>query len=115
MKNALAGEVGVRAPDHHGNAGKEIGHGSEETDLKRREAEGLEDLRHPEADAVQPDHDAEIEEREQEHAWARQGIAERVIADVARHLRFTGERRLECVLFLLGEPGRLGRPIGKQL
>lgn len=59
MPDALASQVGVPAPANHAYAGEEIGDDSEEADLKRGEPEGLNHLRHPEADAVQPDHDAE--------------------------------------------------------
>ena len=71
------------------------------------EAEGLDHLRHPEADAVEPDHDAEIEERRDEHARAGQRLAEIGIADLPRRLRLGRERAGERLPLLLCEPARL--------
>jgi len=114
VPDTLAGEVGVPPPEHHGDAGKEIRHGGEEADLKRREAEGLDHLRHPKADAVQSDHDAEIEQCEHEDARLGQSIAERVIARVTRRLGFCRELGFERMLFILAEPRCLCRPVREQ-
>jgi hypothetical protein len=75
----------------------------------------LDNLRHPEADAVEPDHDAEIKQREHEHARLGQSISESVIARVTRCLGFCRELRFERVLLILGEPRRLRGPVGEQL
>ena len=110
MPAPLAGAVRVPADQHHDDAREEIGHGGEEADRERIEAEGLDHLRHPEADAVEPDHDAEIEQRENEDARLDERLPETGIADLPRLLRFNGETGGESLALALREPCRVGRP-----
>ena len=67
MRSPLASEW--RPGDDHADRGDEIGNGGEKADGEIVETEGLEHLRHPEADAVKPDHQAEIDQAELDHAW----------------------------------------------
>ena len=95
------------APQHHGDSGKEIGDRSRKTDLERAEAVGLDHLRHPEAHAVEPDHHAEIDETEHEHAGARQRLAEIGVADATCLIGLDRKRARERLPLFRLEPTRL--------
>jgi hypothetical protein len=68
VPDAFAGCVGVPAGKHHTDGRGEIGDRGEEADGEMRQAEGLQHLRHPEADAVEPDHEVEIDQPQQQNA-----------------------------------------------
>jgi hypothetical protein len=96
---------------HHRDGGKEIRDGGEEADLERREPVSLDHLRQPEAHAVEPDHDAEIQQSEHQHARAGERLAELGIADVPRRLGLCREHIAERLPLLLAEPARIFRPV----
>jgi hypothetical protein len=64
--------------------------------LDGREPEGLDHLGHPEADAVEPDHNAEIKRGEHQNTRLGQGVPERVVADLPRCLGLGFELRLDA-------------------
>ena len=103
MPDALALRIGVAPGDDHADGGDKIGDGGEKADGEIGEAEGLEHLRHPEPDAIEPDHEAEIDEAE---------VGSRRIERLAdpRWLmggglfRLGGKMLVECIPLLRREP-----------
>ena len=90
-------------------------YGGEKTDGEIGEAEGLEHLRHPEADAVKPDHQAKIDQAELDHARIGKRLADSRIAVGARLLRLGGETLIERITLFSREPFGVLGPVGEEL
>ena len=112
MPDALALRIGVAPGDDHADGGDEIGNRGEKTDGEIGEAEGLEYLRHPEADAVKPDHQAEIDQAELDHARIGERLADSSVAMGAGLFRLGGKTLIECIALLSREPFCVLRPVG---
>src|SRR5262249_38249460 len=98
--------------DDHPGCCNQIGNGGEKTDSEVRKTEGLEHLWHPKADAIQPDHQTEIEEFDD--ARICDGLPTGVIALSSGLFCFSVEQLLERAMLFRREPMRILRPVGEE-
>jgi len=100
--------------DQHAYSGNQVRHGGEKADGEVRQTEGLEHLRHPEADPVEANHQAEIKKAELDHAWIGERLADAGIADGARVFSLGLEPSLKRDPLLRREPVRVLRAVGEE-